>query len=74
MIINIAAAGAVDRKLLYIEWGDLSPLKATTAATATTANNKQGNSKQQQQQQQQQLCTPFWSQNCARNFGVKTLH
>ena len=64
MMMNITAAGAVDRELLYIELGDLSPLKATTAATATTENNKQ----------QQQLCTPSWSQSCAPDFGVKTLH
>ena len=41
IIINIAAAGAVDRELLYIEWEILFPPTATTAgtATATTTNN-----------------------------------
>ena len=41
MMVNIMAARAVDRELVYIEWGDLCPPTATTTARATTANNKQ---------------------------------
>ena len=59
ILINIAAAGAVDRELLYIGLGDLFPLKATTAATATT--------QQQQQQQQQQTKTTINNNN--KNFA-----
>ena len=45
MYNNIAAAGAVDRELWYIEWKIFFPPTATTAgtATATTTNNNNNN-------------------------------
>ena len=38
--INITAAGAVDRELLYIEVGNLLPPTATTAARATATTTQ----------------------------------
>ena len=38
--IDIAAAGAVDWELLYIELGNLLPLTATTAAKATATTTQ----------------------------------
>ena len=52
IIINITAVGAVDRELLYIEVGNLSPphqqQQQQQRTTTTTINN---NNNQQQQQQ-----------------------
>ena len=43
--MNITAAGAVDRELLYIELGDRS-LPPTTPTTATTTNNNNNDNHQ----------------------------
>ena len=40
MIMNITAAGAVDRELLHIELGNLLPPTATTAARATATTTQ----------------------------------
>ena len=60
-IINITAAGAVDRELLYIELGDLFPpqhQQQQQQRTTTTINNNTNNQQQHQQQHQQSTTTP----------------
>ena len=56
IITNIAAAGAVDRELLYIELGDLFPpqhQQQQQQRTTTTINNNTNN-------QQWHVCVSPW--------------
>ena len=49
-MINIAAAGAVDRELIYTEWENFFPPTATKGGTATATTTNNNNNKQEQQQ------------------------